>query len=65
MLRHLLVSRKNVSPTLCHVTKMFKFFNAGLIRLFARIDITLLLNVQWKQHHISYVKIVYKYNMTC
>ncbi len=39
-------------------------FTKELIRLVAQIEITLLLKIQWKQHHILYVKIVYKQNMT-
>jgi hypothetical protein len=39
-------------------------FNAVLISLVARIEITLLLKIQWKQHHILYVRIVYKHKMT-
>jgi hypothetical protein len=37
------------------------FFEARLIRLVGRIKITLLLKIQLKQHHILYVKIVYKH----
>ncbi len=41
--------------------KVSSFFNAGFIRLVAQIKISLLLKVQWKQHHLLYVKIVYKH----
>ncbi len=40
------------------------FSNAWLIRLGNQIKISLLLKTQWKQHHILYVKIVYKHIMT-
>ncbi len=39
------------------------FFNAVLTKLVAPIEITLLLKVQWKQHHTLHVKVVYKQNM--
>ncbi len=34
-----------------------KYFNVGSIK------ISLLLKIQWKQHHILYVKIVYEYDV--
>jgi hypothetical protein len=40
-------------------------FNIVFIRLASQINITFFLKIQWKQHHILYVKIVYKHNMTC
>ncbi len=40
-------------------------FNTGLIRLFSLIEISLLLKIQWKCHHILYIKIVYKQSMRC
>jgi hypothetical protein len=43
--------------------KFEKAFIAVLTRLVSRIKITLSLKIQLKQHHISYVKIVYKHNM--
>ncbi len=45
--------------------KKVHFFNSVLIRFVGQIKITLLLKIPWKQHHISYVKIVYKQNMMC
>ncbi len=38
-------------------------FIAVLIRLVTRKKITLLLKIQWKQHHILFIKIVNKHNM--
>jgi hypothetical protein len=35
-------------------------FNTVLIRLVAWIKSSLLVKIQWKQHHILYVQIVYK-----
>jgi hypothetical protein len=36
-----------------------KVFDVVLIRHVSQIKITLLLKIQWKQHHILYIKIVY------
>ncbi len=44
-----------------HIEEDMLTFNTVLIRLVARTE---LLKIQWKQHHILYVKIVYKHNMT-
>jgi hypothetical protein len=40
-------------------------FNTGLIRLFSLSEISLLLKIQWKHHHILYVKIAYKHSVRC
>ncbi len=38
---------------------VFTCFSAVLIRLLGQTKISLLLKIQWRQHHYSYTKIVY------
>ncbi len=54
----------NIVSTLSNFL-ILDYFNAVLIGLFSQIRITLLLKIQCEQHHILYVKIVYKHNMMC
>ncbi len=58
------ISRQIKTWLLKLYTEYLHIFNTVLIRLVSWIKITLLLKIQWKQHHILYIKIVYKHNMT-
>jgi hypothetical protein len=49
------------SKVMARRNQVRQIFNVVLIRL----KVTLLLKIQWKQHQIYYVKIVYKHNMVC
>jgi hypothetical protein len=39
--------------------KLFLWFNAWIIRLVGQTKRSVLLKIQWKQHHYSYTKFVY------
>ncbi len=45
-------------------TRQYKTFNVKLIRLVGWINLSLLMKIQWREHHNLHVKIVYKHDIT-